>query len=84
VPPKNYKSKDYKIARLCRAIQSSLESQENFRYERLQVVKKAAGNHWGDLGGEGTQTERRFINFLAQFRSIISRQLVPKNPRVMV
>lgn len=84
MPPKNYKSKDYKIARLCRAIQSSLESQENFRYERLQVVKKAAGNHWGDLGGEGTQTERRFINFLAQFRSIISRQLVPKNPRVMV
>ncbi len=53
---------------------------KRFREERVQMVRQYVGAHWSE---EGTQ-ERVPVNLLALYVSIVARNLVPKDPRVML
>lgn len=73
-------AKDIDIDRLGLAHQRSREALKPFRAARLRVLKKLAGPHYSDR----TVLKKRYLNLISLYLSIVPRDLVPKNHRVMM
>jgi len=74
------RSPEVDVVRLCRAMHASRRALEVFRQERMQAVRRYAGSHYSS---ETAQTLRP-INFLSLYVSIISRNLISHDPRVLL
>lgn len=68
------------VPRLSSAKKKSRMALKRFREERREAVRDFIGAHWSDEGSRQLQP----INLLALYISIVGRQLVAKNPRVML
>ena len=71
--------KDINIDRLGLAAQRSRNALKPFREARLRVLRKLAGPHYS----ERTSKKKRYLNLISLYLSIVPRDLVPKNPRVL-
>lgn len=80
--PDYKKAKEPKVdvPRLARAMERARMVLKYFREERREAVKHFVGRHWGDNGSE----KKVPVNLLALYVQIVGRNLVAKNPRVMV
>lgn len=68
------------VDRLCDAIRKARLVLRRFREERVAAIKQYVGQHWSE---EGTR-ETVPLNLLAMYCSIVGRNLIAKNPRVML
>lgn len=67
-------------ARLCEAVGQSRLALRRARAERREMVRAYVGQHYSDNGTK----ERVPVNLIATYVSIVGRNLIPKNPRVLV
>lgn len=74
------KSREVDIARLCAAMQRSRLTLRRYREERTHAVRQYCGYHYSEEGSSKPQP----VNLLALYVGIVSRQLIAKNPRVML
>lgn len=68
------------ISRLTEAMRASRRALTFFREERKRLVSEFVGSHWA----EGANSKRVPVNLLSRYVQVVSRALVPKNPRVML
>ncbi len=68
------------IDRLCLAMNRSRLMLRRFREERREMVRQYVGNHWSE---EGT-SEKVTVNLIGLYVSVVGRNLIAKNPRVML
>lgn len=68
------------ITRLTNAMLMSRRSLERFRANRREMVRQFVGRHWSE---EGTR-ERVPVNLIARFIQVVSRNLVPQAPRLLL
>src|SRR5260370_6344382 len=68
------------IDRLCLAMIRSRLMLRRFREERREMVRQYVGNHWSE---EGT-SEKVTVNLIGLYVSVVGRNLIAKNPRVML
>lgn len=68
------------VARLCKAISRSRYSLRQAREERREAAKQFVGIHWSEDGAR----EPVPMNMLALYVSIVGRNLIAKNPRVLL
>ena len=68
------------LDRLCQACQHARLALRRYREERREAVRHYVGSHWSPEG----KAERVPINLIAQYISIVGRNLIAKNPRVML
>lgn len=68
------------IPRLCQAMRTDRIALQRFRSNRREMVREYLGNNWND---EGTGREVP-MNLIALYAGIMTRALVPKNPRVLL
>lgn len=68
------------VDRLCDAIRKSRLVLKRFREERVAAIRQYVGQHWSE---EGTR-EQVPLNLLAMYCSVVGRNLIAKNPRVML
>lgn len=68
------------LSRLSLAIQRARLQLRRFRSERREAVRQYVGSHWSE---EGT-AEKVPVNLISLYISIIGRNLIAKNPRVML
>ena len=61
-------------------MQSDRKVLQRARQNRVQAVRQYAGNNWIDE----TQREKIHVNLLSLYVQIVSRNLIAKNPRVML
>lgn len=75
-------SKRYKsdVGRLCNAMRKARKSLQPYRRERREAVREYVGTHYSD----DAATKRVPMNLLSLYISIVSRNLIAKNPRVML
>lgn len=78
--PKKAKEPDLQIPRLARAMERARRVLKYFREERRAAVKQYVGRHWGEGGSE----KKMPLNLLSLYVQVVGRNLVAKNPRVMV
>lgn len=78
--PKKAKEPDIDVPRLARAVERASMVLQYFREERKEAVKQYVGHHWAEGGAE----KKVPVNLLALYVQIVGRNLVAKNPRVMV
>ncbi len=71
---------DYDLSRLCKSIRHSRQVLKRFREERKEAVEQLAGSHWS----EETKFKEVPINLVGQYVSIMTRNLIAKEPRVML
>lgn len=69
-----------KLDRLCSAIQHSRLVLRKFRQEREIAVQQYVGAHWSEEGAR----KKVPVNLLSLYVSIVGRNLIAKNPRVML
>jgi hypothetical protein len=72
--------RDVDLARLSEAVTASRNSLEFFRDQRLRIARLVAGGHWSEEAGRSIQP----VNLLWNYQNVISRNLVAKNPRVLL
>lgn len=77
---KSGKTTDLQIPRLARAMDRARMVLQYFRTERRAAVKQYVGKHWGEGGSE----KKMPLNLLSLYVQVVGRNLVAKNPRVMV
>ncbi len=68
------------VSRLCDAIRKSRLALRRFREERVSIVRQYVGDHWSEEGARDPVP----LNLIAMYCNIISRNLIAKNPRVML
>lgn len=68
------------ISDLCRSMRRSRRVLKFFREERRKAVIHYVGRHWG----EGGSSRIVPVNVLARYVQVVSRNLISKNPRVML
>lgn len=68
------------VPRLARAMERARLVLRYFREERMAAVKHFVGHHWGEGGSE----KKVPVNLLALYVQVVGRNLIAKNPRVMV
>jgi hypothetical protein len=68
------------LNRLCNAVFHSRQILERYRVERKHAVRQYAGAHWSDNAAR----EKVPINLLSLYIQVVSRNLIAKNPRVML
>lgn len=76
---KRAKYSDVDVPRLAESMRASRRVLEYFRTQKRDAVKQFVGRHWSKDAAERTVP----INTLARYVQVVSRALVPKNPRVM-
>lgn len=72
------KAKSLDYHRLTEARRAARRVLERFRVDRKAAVERYAGPRWTGRSGKD------YINLLGQFISIMTRRLIPKEPRVML
>lgn len=78
--PKKAKEPDIDVPRLARAMERARMVLKYFREERRMAVQSFVGKHWAEGGSE----KKMPLNLLALWVQVVGRNLVAKNPRVMV
>jgi hypothetical protein len=78
--PKPLPDKTVDIDRLCLAMNRSRLMLKRFREERREMVRQYVGQHWSE---EGTG-EKVTVNLISLYVSVVGRNLIAKNPRVML
>ena len=68
------------VSRLCDAIYRSRQALQRPREKRREMVRQYVGAHWSEDGADQPVP----INLLGLYVEIVSRQLVAKNPRMML
>lgn len=68
------------LARLCVAMQRSRLSLRRYRDERREAVRQYVGSHWSEDGAR----EKVPMNLISLYTTIVGRNLIAKNPRVML
>ena len=68
------------LARLCSAVRNARRTLEPFRVKRRKAVKEYVGANWSEGGAD----RRVPINLLALYVQVVGRNLLSKNPRVML
>lgn len=74
------KKKGVDLGRLFTAMQRDRLSLRRFREERREMVRQYVGHHWSE---EGTR-EKVPVNLIALYISVVARNLIAKEPRVML
>lgn len=74
------KKPDTDIGRLLSSIQEDLRFLKPYRERRLDAVAKFAGANWSDDAAIKEQP----VNLISLFVQVVARQLIPKNPRMML
>lgn len=74
------KERDIDYARLALAMQRSRLALRFYREERREAVRQYVGHHWSE---EGSDREVP-VNLIALYIQIVSRNLIAKNPRVLL
>ncbi len=77
---KRAKAEPVNVARLAESMRASRRVLEYFRAEKRKAVKQFVGRHWSEEAADKVVP----INLLARYVQVVSRALVPKNPRVML
>lgn len=73
-------SREIDVSRLCQAMQKSRLALRKPRAERREMVRQYVGHHWSE---EGT-AEKVPVNMIALYVQIVARNLIAKNPRLML
>lgn len=68
------------IPRLCQSVYSARLTLKRYREEMREMIRESVGRHWSD---EGTPYSVP-LNLISTYQSIMSRRLVPGNPRAML
>jgi hypothetical protein len=74
------KKVDLDIPRLCTAMRHGRKVLERFRVNRRDMVRQYVGAHWSDEGPD----EAVPVNLIDLYVQVVSRNLVAKNPRVLL
>ncbi len=74
------KEKDLKLGQLCCAIQKSRLQLRKIREQRREMVRQFIGSHWSEEGASLPVP----INVISLYVQIVGRNLIAKNPRVML
>ncbi len=70
---------DVDVPRLSASMKACRQMLRFFRDEKRAAIKQFVGRHWSEEASEKTVP----INLLSRYVQVVSRALVPKNPRVM-
>lgn len=74
------KEAEIDIDRLCYSMQRSRWALRFFRESRREMVREYVGSHWSEEGSYKTVP----LNLLALYVSVVGKNLIAKNPRVML
>jgi hypothetical protein len=74
------KTKDLDLSRLCTAMRASRWMLEKFRSNRREMTREYVGHRWSEEGAEAVVP----VNLLSLFISVVGRNLIAKNPRVLL
>lgn len=77
---KKFKEHEVDISRLCMSMQRARLSLRRYREERREAVRQYVGRHWSDEGAR----EKVPVNLISLYTNIVGRNLIAKNPRVML
>ncbi len=71
------KEKEVDLGRLCASMRDDRQALRYARESRREITRRLAGMHWSEEGTSYTNP----VNLLDLYTSIVSRMLVPNNPR---
>ncbi len=74
------KKRETDTSRLVEAMRAARQSLLRYRTERREMVRQFVGKHWSDEGS----AERVNLNLLSLYVNVVGRNLIAKNPRVLL
>ena len=70
--------------RLCQAVADSRKVLEKSRTSRRNMIAQSVGAHWSNLSWSDSTFKKQPVNLVSLYISIVGRNLIAKNPRVML